>query len=170
MQPGDTRTVLMGFLEPELVQVLAVSREDFMAVVEKTLGFMAEIAYQDEDNVWRTKMVSYDPIRERMLAQAEKMDRFPLSSWMEPNRGCGCLVGEYLVANHTFGEYNRQYIANYQGEAQSIPDLLRQVESERDAELLIKFGSDIDEALKQAFVFRAYEGPDGFSVESLVIV
>jgi hypothetical protein len=35
---------------------------------------------------------------------AQKMDRFPLGEWMDTNRGCGCVVGEYLVRN---GKINR---------------------------------------------------------------
>lgn len=178
MQPGDTRTVLMGYLEPERVNVLAVSREDFMRVVEEVLRDPAILVHEQEGPggipEYRQEVTNYDPIRDRILEVASTQTRFPLSSWIEPNRGCGCLVGEYLVAQHTFGEYEeerRRKVAGMQANNyRSVPDILREVETEHDAALLIKFGAEIDEAMKRAFVWGRYSYDPHFTVESLVIV
>lgn len=37
-------------------------------------------------------------VRERLLSIARTIQRFPVNAWIHPLRGCGCVVGEFLVA------------------------------------------------------------------------
>lgn len=77
-------------------------------------------------------------VADELLQTAADMPRFPLGTWMHAQRGCGCVVGEYLIAREIIG---REELAT--GEA-SVSALLDDLPN---GGALYQFGSDIDEHL-----------------------
>ena len=45
-------------------------------------------------------------VRANLIKTARTADRFALGEWIQGTRGCGCLIGEYLVATHEIAEHN----------------------------------------------------------------
>jgi hypothetical protein len=80
----EVKKLVVGQVEGKERKVKSVlmPRARFVEIVEETLDAGGSF---------------YAPIRDDMLAVAGRMVRFPMNSWMTP-RGCGCVVGEYLVA------------------------------------------------------------------------
>lgn len=138
-EPYEISTITAGFLEQKEIKVVHMPRETFMEIVTDLLDhgthYCTEECAEDccEDH-------GFAAIRDEILPVAQEMVRFPVSEWLEPTRGCGCVVGEYLVAT---SELDRAaLVAKYQ--TVSIEAML----SERpNSEMLIAFGNQIDTAL-----------------------
>jgi len=81
MEPYKITEREVGMLAKQKVSSVDMPRKRFLEIVEEEL--------QNE---------LYAPIREEMLSTARTMQRFPLSTWVNEDRGCGCVVGEYLIA------------------------------------------------------------------------
>jgi hypothetical protein len=85
------------------------------------------------------------------------MDRFALSTWMDSQRGCGCLVGEYLVARdvldreayvEAFAEAMRTDAASTA--SVSVEDVIDAAYAPAFADGLKSIGVRIDRALGRA--------------------
>jgi hypothetical protein len=83
-KPYTIDLMAVGILEPQTIYSVYMPREDFLEVFDETLRYFSAEVANDLDNELR-------PI-------AETMPRFPMSAWIAPTRGCGCVVGEYLIA------------------------------------------------------------------------
>lgn len=117
----EMRTV--GPLAPKLVEVAIMPRNDFMAYVEETI-----------------EKVDLPPApAAEIRGIARSMSTFPRTMWMT-RRGCGCVIGEYLIAHDAI-------------ERGDVHILARRVLMEVDpanADLLYKFGNDLDERIDGA--------------------
>lgn len=82
---GVEMATVKGPLATQLCAVARMSRERFMLLVEQELAF-AGLGRPDGSGT-----------RERLLAVAQSITNFPLQWWVHPQRGCGCVVGEYVV-------------------------------------------------------------------------
>lgn len=125
--PYRVEEIEVGMLAQETVRSVKMPRERFLEIVEKTL-----------------LKGGYESIREDMMKTASAMPRFPLSMWLNPERGCGCVVGEYLVAK---SELDRAaYIASntHDGSIVMIDELLEENPLEEE---LVTFGNAIDRAI-----------------------
>lgn len=76
-----------GPLGTQTCDVVRMPRARFMEIVDEAMRWTA---LPDED-------------REALREVAREMPRFPLSTWMHPVRGCGCVVGEYAVRRDAVG-------------------------------------------------------------------
>jgi hypothetical protein len=81
---------------PELVRSALMPRAMFMEVVEDLLD-----EYKDRRRL-EPKVI------EELRETARSMPRFPLNTWISRSRGCGCVIGEYLIAQKEIGELARQ--------------------------------------------------------------
>lgn len=117
----EVETLELGYFEEKYpVTVMHMPRQDFLDMVDGLLDRTPQL---------RTKL---RPI-------AEKMDRFPFSAWIHPDRGCGCVIGEYMVAHDivTRGEF----------EPLNVQTLLYEYDPD-NADQLERFGILIDEKVR----------------------
>ncbi len=124
LAPYKVRTINAGFLTPENIPVVVMPRSRFVAIVDELL--------RDE----------YPGLREEILPVARTMVRFPLRTWIDKNRGCGCIVGEYLAAQPEIDRYNLAVIVRTQPD--SIDTMIR---NRKNGAELISFGTHIDTVL-----------------------
>lgn len=111
---------MIGHLRQEEIDVVRMPRARFLAIVDGLL---------DED---------YPELRDKLWPVAEAMPSFPLGEWINQTRGCGCLVGEYLIAT---SELDRVTVAG----GPSVVDLIAE---DPQGSWLIEFGEEIDRRLK----------------------
>lgn len=100
---GETITANIGHLRRREVRVHGVAREEWLTMVRDVVAEVAEDCGDD----WNTPDSGEleGRLLDELLPVAETMDRFPLGQWIAPDRGCGCLVGEYLVADRVLIEH-----------------------------------------------------------------
>lgn len=122
-----TKVVTLGYLVPETVQAVLMPRGDFLGIVEDVLDSNEQ----------------YIDIRPEMVKTASTMDRFPLGQWVNARRGCGCIVGEYLVAADII-----------QREDAAMLDIVEELTAAfpNTATALFRFGNKIDEAVRDHLV------------------
>lgn len=149
--PYRQATVTVGHLEKQEIGVVFMPRGDFLDVVQDTLD-------SNDD---------YFPIVGKVLETAWVVQRFPFGQWIHEARGCGCLVGEMLVADEVIDEYNRRVKAGVSVIPQEvntdarrnliehriestadIESLLRERYPEEQVKVLRRFGEAIDEAMR----------------------
>jgi hypothetical protein len=135
-EPYSTATVRMGILEQELVDVAYMPREDFLELVDDQL---CVVGLTDEQ-------------RADLRKTAETMPRFPMDDWINSTRGCGCVVGEYLVAQDIL---SREDVAA--GEM-SVDQVL--IDREGWDGPLNRFGVAIDEAVRDRLYVHDIEGDE----------
>ena len=120
---------MVGILRRRKVRSVLMPREDFVAVVAKELR----------------KPGYPEAIREDILATAETMPRFPFGTWINTDRGCGCVIGEYLIAS---AEVERSVLLKDVDDAwQTVQELLE--DNPHKTELLA-FGNEIDRVMRSA--------------------
>lgn len=124
-------TMVLGELAQEEVTAVRMLRARFMEVVEGEL----------ED---------YPDLRDELLPVAQSMPRFPMATWIDERRGCGCVVGEYLIAT---SELDRAGVTR-RLEVSGISALLDELENGRR---LIDFGERVDDALRNEIGTRGAE-------------
>jgi hypothetical protein len=98
-EPYEQTYVRVGLLGTRFeVPAVRMPRERFLAIVKRTL----QNEFDDTPEL-------YAALREELLPVARQMPRFPLQTWVSDTRGCGCVVGEYLIAH---GEQSRRELAD----------------------------------------------------------
>lgn len=123
----EVETLNIGILNQMPVRSVRMPREQFVALVEHTL----------------TDRGYSDAVRDEVMPVARQMPRFPLGSWLDRDRGCGCVVGEYLVAT---GEIARAELARRINDDDSTVRVL--LRDNPDGPALEDFGYSIDAAVK----------------------
>lgn len=103
--------IMVGHLTKGAVSAVYMPREPFLKMVRQLV----------------TEHCSDAITHRKLLTTARRMPRFPMGTWMHQGRGCGCLVGEYLVAADVMARG-----------ADNIVDVLRGRDDLR------KIGNDID--------------------------
>jgi hypothetical protein len=159
---------LIGRLRKQRRNTVEITRSEFLSVVNMTID-----AYYGGDA---------DFLRAELLPVAEKMPRFPLGTWLHSERGCGCVVGEYLVASREVGEVQeineairktrkgsldrrRAIIAAFK--SSSVEELLM---TRNNGRLLAEFGQDIDANVRDYIRGRLEDGVYATDVASVEIV
>lgn len=135
----------VGHLEKQRIKAVFMPRRDFLDIVQATLD---DARYAD-----------YSPIADKVLKTAQTMERFLFGAWLHKTRGCGCLVGEMLVADEVIDVRNRTAahtliddklvrLKLIPSDAPSVTSLLKERYPDKLGETLIDFGEAIDEALQ----------------------
>jgi hypothetical protein len=119
-------TLVLGELTQEEVTAVRMPRARFMEVVEGVLE-------------------SFPDLRDELLPVAQSMPRFPMNTWVDPTRGCGCVVGEYLVAT---SEMDRAALARESSRGEAQERIREMLFANPNGSELIQFGSDVDERLR----------------------
>jgi len=144
--PVETRT--MGLVDEQEITVVVVPRRDFLGVVDRTL----------------TEYVANEAVRADVRATAERMETFPFRTFLHPTRGCGCVVGEFLIARRQLDRIalTEQARADmrFNPVAEGFPGSLSSDTVERllteelgnDAEDVFLFGNEVDADLAATFV------------------
>lgn len=130
VKPYEIEEIEVGILEMEKVSSVRMSRERFVALVEELL----------ESGEYG------DSVRDKLIPVADTMPRFPFGAWITPERGCGCVVGEYLVATSEIDRFNLSRMLRQGNQMETVQMLL---ENNPDGEELQRFGGDIDDKLKR---------------------
>lgn len=127
----EITTETMGILQPQEVVVVHMPRMRFLELVNEML--------QPE----------YEDIAPQMRLTALEMERFPLAAWFNPTRGCGCLVGEFLVAQHIIDDRGAWLAENAGASSYDLNiNVLRLVRQQPNGDQLAAFGSAIDRKLR----------------------
>jgi hypothetical protein len=90
-----------------------------------------------------------DNVRADLLHTAATADRFALGTWCHEMRGCGCLVGEYLIAAAEIDEPNtalKERAALAAGT--SIEQRLQRNRGDEVGDTLQEIGQDMDELVR----------------------
>lgn len=124
--PYKIEEIEVGILETQMIRSVKMSRARFVEIVERTLE-----AYSQE-------------VHDELMPVAKTMPRFPFSAWINPERGCGCVVGEYLVAT---SEINRYNLAIQFDNVDTYSTVSRMLRNNPIGSELMDFGSAIDIAL-----------------------
>lgn len=124
--PYKIEEIEVGILRTEKIRSVKMTRARFIEIVEETL-------------------MGYSPdVHDELMPVAKTMPRFPFSAWINPERGCGCVVGEYLVATSEITRHNLAIEFNHVDTYSTISRMLR---SNPIGKELMDFGSAIDTAL-----------------------
>lgn len=164
LDPWETRILATGYIAALPVKATMVPRAFFLAVIERLLD-----DYRDQALTGNWKITRWDDEIQRdvthfimpsdvdwlageVLPVAWSMDRFPMSTWMHDTRGCGCIVGEYLVAARVMNnDLDPQAVRmGVAGRVESINNLLNEAYAPVQSRLLFTFGNDIDTCLRDA--------------------
>jgi hypothetical protein len=132
--------VELGHLKKQDVVGVHMSRADFMECVESVLEHGPRSDAYGVD--------SYAPIADAMRQTAAHLDRFPLGEWLDADRGCGCVVGEYMVLN---GIIDREIAGGryvVPGDDGSWENVLVHVRRQEHGDELLSFGYDIDREVR----------------------
>lgn len=134
--PYEIEWIEVGILKKEEVASIRISRERFIELVTETFydgGYKGSV-------------------QDKLMPVALTMPRFPLQAWLTYDRGCGCVVGEYLVATSEIDRFNlsRLIYTGRKGQMATVEELLAQ---DPDGIELARFGGDIDDTMKQE-IFR----------------
>src|ERR1044072_3861744 len=127
----ETGKQMMGYVNPEIVATVTMPRADFLAAFDEVVAEGYE-TWDQSAGKYALKPFS-DEIVADLRHVAESMPHFPLHSWLT-TRGCGCVVGEYLIAH--------DILKREQGPVNVVGLLARDNHTQRDE--LIKFGEAID--------------------------
>lgn len=136
--PYTLEILHVGITEAEEVPSIKMPRDTFVQLVVDTI----DENFPDEDGEW---------LLAELIPVAEKMPRFPLGTWINADRGCGCVVGEYLVATQEIDRHNLNVLLRtLSGHRQSANSGVYEMLKRRDdhGRLLLRFGSDIDDAVR----------------------
>jgi hypothetical protein len=131
MYPVEIKMV--GFLTQEEVKSTNMPRARFLELVEEGIQQLADADWPAED---------IEALRSEITPVVQTMPRFPLGTWMHSVRGCGCVVGEYIVATSELerAEINKEL----QVGLTSVSALLRE---NPNAGILEAYGYLIDELI-----------------------
>jgi hypothetical protein len=122
----------VGHITPQMVRAALMPRGDFLELVDRCLE--------------ETRVALGVDLTEKLRPVAETMPHFPLGTWMHAERGCGCVVGEYLV------------VADLIDRADAVPDpdtgrpervnIVSVLSAQPDGQALEWFGEAIDSEVR----------------------
>lgn len=134
----------VGYLEKTRIKMVSMPRADFVAAVEECI----------EDWTRFGDGESAALLRRELLPVAATMERFPFGQWIATSRGCGCLVGEYLIAQP---EMDRAMMRDNVGNApENIRAELNKRLGKEDSDVMFSFGNEIDRFLKHYLAERKH--------------
>lgn len=132
--PYQIEVLHVGITEAEEVPSIKMPRDTFVQLVRDTID---DNFGGGDDAAW---------LLGELIPVAETMPRFPLGTWINADRGCGCVVGEYLVATQEIDRHNLNASGVRQSANSGVYDMLKRRDDH--GRLLLRFGSDIDDAVR----------------------
>jgi hypothetical protein len=137
----EFKTVTVGTVKPEIVSGYTITRAQFKEAVEETFDTMAETDHEEQA----------DAVRAIIESTVGAVDRFPLGTWMDVDRGCGCIVGEALVATDAIERDALMLIESDRERDEDVPrhigDLIGKSYPFELARALLWFGTEVDTAV-----------------------
>jgi hypothetical protein len=143
----EPATMRVGLLQPRRTMVAVMPRADYVAIAEEVIEECQEsIGIEDH-------------IAAGLMETARTADRFAMAAWISPDRGCGCLVGEFLIALNEVEDYSdavndeleaRRGAAEVYG-GQSIETVHSRIEGRYGTDTaasLIRVGKRMDERMR----------------------
>jgi hypothetical protein len=135
--------------EPVPVRSVLMPRADFLALVE------------DEIDTGPYAGDARDGLRRELLPVAKSMPRFPLGTWLDEERGCGCVVGEYLVARQEIDDFNaRVVVADAVGDNGQLTTVRNLLRENPLGDALFEFGNRIDGRMRNLLRDDGFDGDD----------
>lgn len=131
---------VVGVLKQESVLAVRMPRAQFLEAVDHVLDEMMVSA-----GFWY-EVSDVEEVRALIRPVAARIERFPLSAWVAESRGCGCLVGEYLIAHDLL---SRESAASKGVSYVTVRNVLRSAHAEGVTRTLIEFGAAIDSYLRK---------------------
>lgn len=147
----------VGILEQEVVLSVDMPRKRFIQLVMDVLGLFEQRYGRDQAAL----------LKEELLPVARQMPRFPMGIWVHPTRGCGCVVGEFLVAT---AELERAVLIEScldTGGYHPIVSVDRLLSQRPDGSLLRDFGFEIDREMRDEL---ERGGLDRYETQSVEII
>lgn len=139
----------IGKLVQEDIVVVHMSRARFLELIDKTL---------DLNSAFGPERQPFAALRSKIWPVAEQMTTFPFLSWVN-YRGCGCLVGEYLIAADLLDR------KEYAGRNIEIHRMLPELD---DGDRLRNFGVRLDRLLQKEIGYvasPAFDRPDAIVID-----
>lgn len=176
--PASVQT--LGHLKQADVMAITMPRSIFLRLVGEALD-----QYRDNPAHWGSDLPAQ--LEAIVMPTARTMERFPLGTWISQERGCGCIVGEALVAAQQLEELQapisgteaRQIMVD-RYEVVSVSTLLEEAFGVDMRDILYSFGIEIDSVVTRHMqdVFgpewdgmeRVYDQDDGRLVAHLSTV
>jgi hypothetical protein len=153
----EVEEIEVGQVNRQIVPAVRMPRETFVGLVRTLLD---EGGYRRDGDLHAFRETG---IADKLLPVAQTMPVFPLGAWIAPGRGCGCVVGEYLVASNLI---DRTEAAEYFVPADTIEELLRE---DPDGYALTRFGGQIDASVRDHLYVRGTTRTGGSGPLAVVI-
>lgn len=148
----STKKVMLGMIgTQESVTVAEMPRSTFIELVRGAVARMDDGEHGDD-------------ILTEVMPVAETMESFPLSTWINPARGCGCVIGEYLIASDLMRD-RLKIVDEFNNGLFSIRRELNKRLGDELADAMYMFGAAIDTEVK-TWVRNHVE--DGWSTTAVV--
>jgi hypothetical protein len=142
----------IGKVAPAEVDVVFMPRERFMQVVRDTFD---DVQSSNGETPSEEAMNQLEAV---VIPVAEEMEVFPFGAWVNGQRGCGCIVGEALVARGIIDR--RLWVESFNGpypaqgmrycETFDIHSELMQEYGTELGSMLYSYGSEVDVNLRHA--------------------
>jgi hypothetical protein len=172
-EPYDIVEAMIGHFQPTPIMCVLMPRGDFVEAVDKLVVEYADV-YEVEG------FPECRRVLDELGVTAREMDRFPMGIWLDEERGCGCIVGEYLVARKVLQadgvekvdkltvrrELCDSIFSRPNRHDESLTAELAAVEPD-NYNLLISFGDRINEDLIEVAV---EQGVDHGSYEEILVI
>lgn len=141
-----------------------LEREDVLAAIMPRADFLDEVDQLLRDNYDEV----HPSVRERIWPVAQTMERFPMGTWINPTRGCGCLLGEYLVAADLIQRqgFAQDLIDDVEYAHEKLCDLVFELPN---GNALWEFGNEIDSRLNMRLCANGVEGHVSGDIDVIVI-
>ena len=134
--PYPHKDIMVGHFEGQYrVDAIFMPRNIWLQMVESVLDGNISSFFSVENDPYK----DYSSIREEMMDTASTMRHYPVGSWLVEGRGCGCVVGEHLIAMDVIERH------------EDVDDfsVIRELDQMGDRGRVLKsFGNAIDQALR----------------------
>jgi hypothetical protein len=145
-EPFTKITLTVGILAEREVTAITMPHRAFVQLVKDELETFRGNGGLRESGSRRERLS--DRRCQELLAVAQRMVRFPLSTWVHKTRGCGCLVGEWLIAHD---------VMTRAGVNEDFVSVEYRILEQSDGASLMSFGCNIDRAVKAVIGPFCYE-------------
>jgi hypothetical protein len=145
----------LGYLDVEEVAAFHMPRERYLELVDQAV---AKARLQHDLDV--------GPL---VADTAATQHHFPISEWIDEKRGCGCLIGEYLIASNIVARSD--WAADIaRGDFPHVEELLSREHSAVETLVLKEVGFEIDHLLRAELADVLFDGVHAPSGRKAVVV
>lgn len=161
----ETRTI--GWVHEKSVLVGYIPRDDWMTLVKDGTDTTVRVCFDKDDDIHDIRRF------EKMMADtARKISRFLVGDWIDDERGCGCLVGECLIAHDMLTR--EEFVTAAEDDDKLTIDVETFIETNYDEKMglaLRSMGLRIDSMMERHMSqHRGYRDVYGRRVASVIIL